>query len=173
VKEALRSAAEAPNVRWHGLQYPIDLDPVFQRDAETLCAHLFSAVLLKLDQVDGFLPAGAIVDCAGRMQFLVVDVGEGVITNSARHLPFVHKHLRIFALEHDARTVAVIEDVGFMGGKLDGAHAAKVLLESREGGCLAAYRTYHKDPSGHYAYDGEYGRFAAPEVDAWRQSPVT
>jgi hypothetical protein len=117
-----------------------------------------------------FLPHGFVLNDEGKdtMVGAVEDNGSGKSTSTVT-LPLLHQGIRKQVEGCKARAVGVAENVTVTPQGGSATKAIKVLVEHREGLCVALYLPFKKKLFGGYQVGAAFTVPAEPEVKAWRQ----
>jgi hypothetical protein len=137
-------------------------------DVAAVANPLFDLSERLLREHGNFLPHGFVLQESGKDTIVgaVEDNGSGMSTSTAT-LPLLHSGLREHVRRREARAVGVAENVTITpeGGRT--TQAIKVLVEHREGLCVALYLPFKKKLFGGYATGTPFTVPAEPEVKAW------
>jgi hypothetical protein len=115
-----------------------------------------------------FLPHGFVLSDEGKdaMVGAIEDNGSGMSTSTAT-LTILHEGLRKQVATGRARAVGVAESVAVTPEGGSATKAIKVLVEHREGLCVALYLPFKKRLFGGYQMGTAFTVPAEPEVKAW------
>jgi len=138
-------------------------------DVAAVAKPLFELSERLLREHGNFLPHALILNDEGNdtMVGALEDNGSGKSTSTAT-LPLLHQGICKQVAAGRARAVGVAENVTITPHGGSATKAIKVLLEHREGLCVALYLPFKKKLFGGYQVGAAFTVPAEPEVKAWR-----
>lgn len=140
-------------------------------DVAAVADPLFSLSEQLIIKYGNFLPHGLVVHDEGKSAAVgaIEDNGTGQCT-STQTLPLLHDGLRQQVRSRAARAIGVAENVTITPAGGTQTAAIKVLLEHREGLCVALYLPFKKKFLGGYTFGDVFTVAAQPEVKPWAHS---
>ena len=143
-----------------------ELYAALKEDVAAVSMPLFDLSKRLLTEFGNFLPHGYVLVCEGKDRMVGATEGRSDGTStSVQTLPLLHEGLRAEVKMGNARAIGVAENVTIKPEGETTTKAIKVLLEHKDGLCVALYLPFKKKLFGGYVFGTPFTVAAAPEVN--------